>query len=80
MPEITAQGLLGNQKKNDGLFGEFALNEIFGTVIGGLIISKIYGIGLIKSFIGLFLFIIFLKLVLGIKSELVSDLISQVDV
>jgi len=80
MPEITAQGLIGQNRKNDGLFGEFAINDILATVIGGLVISKIYGFGLIKSFLGLFFFIIFLKLALGVKSELVTDLISQVDV
>lgn len=84
MGDITADGILGKPRegfhKERTTIGDFALNDILATVIGGIVISKLYNISIIKSVIGLFLFGEFLHIVLGIKTQLVEDLISQFDV
>ena len=80
MPEITAQGLLGPSDNKYIIIGDFTIKDVFTTIVGGFIISKIYGIGLIKSILGLFLVLEILHISLGIDTGTATDLISQVDI
>jgi len=93
MPEITANGiapsnsvqrsqkLLGitnnNNNTNNIIIADFTINDILATLLGGIIISKLYNISIIKSVLGLFLVLEFLHLVFGINTALVPDLISE---
>ncbi len=93
MPEITAnkiapsnsvkrsQKLLGisnNNNNNNIIIADFTINDILATLLGGIIISKLYNISIIKSVLGLFLVLEFLHLVLGVDTSLVTEIISEV--
>ena len=80
MPEITPKGFLGAPKKNNSILMDYTINDILATLVGGVVISKLYNISIIKSVIGLFLLLAILRLVFGVNSEMISDLISEVEV
>ena len=80
MPEITPKGFLGAPKKNNSILMDYTINDILATLVGGVVISKLYNISIIKSVIGLFLLLSILRLVFGVNSEMISDLISEVEV
>ena len=59
---------------------DYTINDILATLVGGVVISKLYNISIIKSVIGIFLLLGILRLVFGVNSEMMTDLISQVEV